>query len=754
MQLSGRRVVAPAAALLPLAALVWLLLRAPDVAAGATPTTSWQWVPALGLDLTLRLDPLSWLLAVLVTGVGTLVLLYCRDYFADEPRAGTRTTVLLVAFAASMLLLVLADSVVVLYVGWELTTVCSFLLIGGAGRRAEERRAAVRAVVVTAGPGFAMLLGLLLLAEAAGTTRISAMVADPPSGGAVPVAVVLVLAGALAKCAQVPFHPWLPEAMVAPTPVSAYLHAAAMVKAGVYLVARFAPGFAEEPVWRPLVLGLGLATMLLGGWRALAQTDLKRLLAYGTLAQLGLLVVLVGAGSRTAALAGLTLLLAHACFKATLFTVVGIVDHRAGTRDLRELSGLARSAPVLLGASVLACASMVGLPPTVGYLAKETALEAFLEPGPGHTWVLVGVVLGTVLTVAYTVRFLRGAFGGGGPATGLEPASPWFALAPVVLALAGVLLGLVPTRLDHLLGRSADQLPGPTFHLALWHGVGPALLLSVLTLVLGAALPALLRRALGSGPRATSRTTAAQDRLAAAVLAGSARATHRTHARPLPQHLAVTALALALLVGLPLLPLLDRAPVRAWDSPWQAGLAAAVVVSLLAAVLVRERLAAAVVVSCVGFLVAGLFAVQGAPDLALAQLLVETVTFVVLVLVVRRTRGRLPRTGGAEGAARAAVSVVFGAAMAAATYVVSTRHAPSRAMEGYLEKSSEEGGPNAVNVIITEFRSLDTVGEVSVLVVAATAVASLVLASTRMGGSPRPDRTTDGTSEREEATRG
>lgn len=736
-------------ALAPAAAFGWLASVTPDVLAGRPREASLDWAPALGLEIALRLDGLALLLGLVVTGVGALVLLYAIPYFAERETGLARTTAVLTLFAGAMLALVLADNVLALYVAWELTTVCSFLLIGDGGRDAEHRSAALRALLVTTGAGFALLLGLLLLGDAAGTYRLSGVVAAPPTGTQAGVAVVLILVGALAKSAQVPFHPWLPAAMAAPTPVSAYLHAAAMVKAGVYLVARLAPALTEVLPWRPIVLAIGVATMLLGGWRAMFQTDLKRLLAYGTIAQLGFLIVLVGAGTRTAALAGATMLLAHALFKSTLFLVVGIIDHETGTRDLRELSGVGRRAPWLAAVAGLAALSMAGLPPTVGYLGKEAAFEAFVEPGPGHTWVLAGIVAGSALTVAYTLRFLWGAFAdrpGVEDAPEHRPATGFLA-APAALAAAGVATGLLPSAVDALARGHADAYPNVyDYSLALWKGVSPPLLLSLLTLVLGTALHlarhrvATARAALPAVPDARR----GQDLLAGAVLRGAGWITDRTQRGSLPGYLLLILLAVALGPGTVLLVRVGVPDdIRRWDTPAQALTGIAVAVAVAGVVTARRRLTAALLLSAAGYLVAVLFVLHGASDLALTQVLVETLTLLVFVLVIRR----MPQETHPRPAPRrplyAAVAVLVGAFATLATLAAGARYTPSRAIEGYFDEAVEAGGPNVVNVIITEFRALDTLGEVTVLAIAATGVASLVLVSTRLGRARRdpPDAT-------------
>jgi multicomponent Na+:H+ antiporter subunit A len=730
-------------ALAPAASFTWLATVAPDVLAGQPREAVHTWAPALALEVPLVLDGLSLLLALVVTGIGMLVLLYGVPYFAGRERGMARTTAVLVLFAGAMLGLVLAGNVLALYVAWELTTVCSFLLIGDEGRDAEHRSAALRALLVTTGAGFALLFGLLLLGEAAGTYRLSEIVAAPPTGAQAGVAAVLVLIGALAKAAQVPFHSWLPTAMVAPTPVSAYLHAAAMVKAGIYLVARLAPALAEVLPWRPVVLAVGVATMLLGGWRALGQTDLKRLLAYGTIAQLGFLLVLVGAGTRTAALAGATMLLAHALFKATLFLVAGVIDHETGTRDLRELTGVRHRAPGLTVVAVLASLSMVGLPPTIGYLGKEAAFEAFVEPGPGHGWVLAGIVAGSVLTVAYTLRFLWGAFADRPDVEQrLEhrPA-PGFLAPAAVLALGGVVAGLLPSAVDALARGHAETYPlEHSYHLALWHGISPPLLLSLLTLVLGTALH--LGRdwvpALGAALPRAPEAGHLQDRLVAMLLAGSRTLTRHTQVGSLPSYLMAVLLAVSLGPGGVLLVRVGLPDgLRTWDTPAQAMAGVGILLAVAGVVVIHHRITAVLVLSSVGYLVALLFLLHGAPDLALTQVLVETLTLLVFVLVIRRMPAEVRRPPQPLRVARVAVALLMGAFATLATLVVGVRHAPSRAMEGYFEKAPEVGGPNVANVIISEFRSLDTLGEVTVLAVAATGVASLVLVSSRISGTRR-----------------
>jgi multicomponent Na+:H+ antiporter subunit A len=744
-----------ALALVPAAAFVWVLSRLGPVLAGEEVRETVPWVPALQLDVALRLDALALTFAAIVTGVGALVLVYCARYFAPGEEGTGRFAGCLTAFAGSMLGLVLADDLFLLYVFWELTTVFSFLLIGGSGRRLAARRAASQALVLTTAGGLAMLVGLILIGQASGSFLLSEVVADPGSGPAMTAGAALVLVGAVTKSALVPFHFWLPAAMEAPTPVSAYLHAAAMVKAGVYLVARLAPGLADVPGWRPVVLGLGVATMLVGGYRALRQKDLKLLLAFGTVSQLGFLVTLVGGGSRELAAAGLVMTLAHALFKSTLFLTVGVVDHATGTRDLRRLSGLGRRLPLLAVIGSAAAASMAGLPPMLGFVGKEAAFAALWDDGlPDRTAaavVLTGLVAGSVLTAAYTARFVWGAFARkpGHDDTELQhPPEPLFLAAPAVLALAGLVLGPASPLLEPLVAGYADTLPllaPEPAHLGLWHGWQPALALSALSIAGGAALFAVrgwvarLQGRLAVGASADEgywNVVQAVDRLAVLV-------TGTTQRGSLPAYLGTILVTLLALSGTLLL---TRAPWpaewRAWDTPVQAVVGIVVVTAAALTLRIRQRLSAVLVVGVTGYGIAVVFALQGAPDLALTQFLVETLTLVVFVLVLRKlpkdiTERHRPR----ERAVRGVIAVAVGAFMAAVGPVALSARTATPVSEAWPGPAYDfGGGKNVVNVTLVDIRAWDTLGEISLLVVAATGVASLVFLRGRTGGVDRVTR--------------
>ena len=748
----GRRAFFVLAAV-PGAALVWALRHTGAVLDGRGPEQVVEWVSHLGMSLSFRLDTLSWLMVILVSGIGALVLVYSAGYFSARATGLGRFAGVLVGFAGSMLGLVTTDNLLLLYVFWELTTVTSYVLIGHYADRKASRRAAMEAIIVTTAGGLAMLVGVILLGTAAGTYRISEVVAAPPSGTSVTVAVVLLLVGAVSKSALVPFHFWLPAAMAAPTPVSAYLHAAAMVKAGVYLVARLAPGFAHLDAWRVIVIGVGSWTLVHGGYRALRQYDLKLLLAFGTVSQLGLLVLLVGLGNRAAALAGLAMIGAHAMFKAALFLTVGVVDAATGTRDIRRLSGVGRALPMTATVAALATASMIGLPPLAGYVAKEAALEALLHDAgtPIGLVVVVAVVLGSALTVAYGLRFWWGAFGPARPGNiplgedGVrEPPvtvtrPPRGLLGPAaVLAVLGLVVGLVPHLWEQLLDPHAATYSGDAGGLALWVGLTPALVATAVVLVAGGL--AFLGRvrverwqdrvpSWADADLGYRRMMRRLDDLAADV-------TGATQRGSLPFYLGVILVVLVVMVGGALATgTATFGDLRAWDTPAQVAAGGLSAGAAVLAARARRRLKAVVLAGISGYGIAALFMLHGAPDLALTQVLVETITLVVLVLVLRRLPAYFsvrPLTGSRW--VRLAIGLAVGLSIGALALLAPGSRTSAPVSADFAEEAyGFGGGRNIVNVTLVDIRAWDTMGEISVLLVAATGVASLVFLRRRSG---------------------
>ncbi|MGK2902785.1 MAG: Na+/H+ antiporter subunit A [Mycobacterium sp.] len=750
-------------ALVPLGSLVWVGLNWPgdtDV-----PTVHIPWIPELAMDITLRFDALSAIMSVLVLAIGALVLFYCGEYFHHhEGRIEKRLPSFaaeLVAFSGAMFGLVVSDNMLLLYIFWETTTVLSFLLVGHYAERATSRRAATQALLVTTFGGLAMLVGIIVLGNLSGTYLLSELVAAPPTGLAATIAIALILVGALSKSAIVPMHFWLPGAMAAPTPVSAYLHAAAMVKAGVYLVARMTPGFADTPLWRPMVVGLGLLTMLLAGWRAVREYDLKLILAFGTVSQLGLITIMVGSGGPDMMLAGLAMLCAHAMFKAALFMVVGVIDHATGTRDIRKLAGLGRRHRPLLFIALGATASMAALPPFFGFVAKEADLETVLHSQALGGWapvVLAGIALGSVFTTIYSLRFLWGAFAGKGldapsvRVTAMHRPPLNFLLPPGILAAAGLAFGLWPAGLDAVLDAYAETIPGGSgYHLALWHGFSLPLLLSVLILTVGTCVffgrNRLPRSQSGFIPLGNA------DRIYDEVMRGldvlAVRLTAQTQRGSLP---ATQSVILCTLVLLPIAALTlgartraDLAPKMAlWDSPLHVVAGLVVLAAAVGATMMRNRLAAVLLVGVTGYGCGAIFAFHGAPDLALTQFLVETLLLVIFVLVLRTLPAEADRSNiNRSRLPRAALSLAVGAAVTTLTVFAMAARDTRPIAELLPEAAYYRGhGANTVNVLLVDIRAWDTLGELSVLVVAATGVASMVFRNRRFGSAPRVPQAT------------
>ncbi|WP_150239472.1 DUF4040 family protein [Nocardiopsis quinghaiensis] len=726
----GRETGWPVAAVLALLTGLVLARGRQVLVEGQVLEAALPWMPAIGVGLHLRMDGLAWLFCVIVLGAGALVLVYSARYLPPGRQGGFYF--LMGAFTLAMTGLVLADDIVLLYVFWELTTICSFALIGLPGPKAG--RPAVRTFLLTTAGGLALLTAVMLLWVRTGTTRLSEILADTSwtqdPGFAVAVASLVVLA-VLTKSAQFPFHYWLPDAMVASTPVSAYLHAAAMVKAGVYLAMRFSPAFGDLAVWNAALICFGLATAVIGAVFALQKDDLKELVAYSTISQLGFLVAVVGVGTPLALIAAAVHVLAHSLFKSALFMAVGILDHQAGAKEVSELSGLRRAMPVTTALSALAALSMAGVPPLLGFVSKEKLFEAFLE-APGPAW--AGPVAGTVavvaasLTFAYAFRFVYPVFTGRGPRTpgrdAPEEAPRLFLAAPVIASAGGLALGLAVPLLNPVAGAAASDAAhaGTEAHLALWHGLTPSLGMSVASLLLGAFLA--WRTASGAvlaGRRLFPvQGTTVFERLYSGVTTAGERIGDLTRTDTPTRHLAAPIVLVVLLAVAVFTADLDygvRPESVSHPQDWV--LVALFTAAVAAAVLTRSRLAALALVGVAGFGTALWFLLLGALDLALTQLLVEILTVVIAVLVLRRLPREFHRVPRARRAVFAAVAVATGTAAGLGAYVFTGRRELSSVAEYFLSNAPEEtGGTNVVNTILVDYRPMDTLGELTVLSVA------------------------------------
>lgn len=748
--------------IVPAGAFFWFAGHLAAVSAGAPLIEATPWVPTLGIELAFRLDGLSLLFALLITGIGALIVVYSGGYLDGHHHQG-RFLAFLLAFMGAMLGLVLADDIIALFVFWELTSVTSFLLIGFNHSDAASRRSAVQALLVTAFGGLALLAGLILMGVATNAYSLSAIAAsgaDLRTHDLYGPILVLILLGAFTKSAQVPFHFWLPNAMDAPTPVSAFLHSATMVKAGVYLLARMNPTLGGTDAWTLTLVVAGTATALWGGLAALRQTDLKKILAYTTLMALGTLTMLVGLGTEYAIKAFAVFLLAHSLYKGALFMGAGAVDHGSGTREIGALSGLRRAMPVTGAAMALAALSMAGLPPFFGFIGKEFMYEGMLQAGVLGVWVAVAMVLANATMLgAAGIAVWRPFMGTPSPAAEqAHEGGPALLAGPVALAALGLGLGLgaIPAAglgegLMGAVAASAAGRPAPV-DLYLWHGLTPALGLSVVTIALGLGLAVkagAVARAL-DGLAAASRVDFDRDwdRLLSGLDRLAIGITGLMQTGRLRDYMAWTFAAIAGALGATIMvrgglvaPTLPKMP-----DPLGLLTAALMVIGTVATLLARSRMAAIVALSIVGLSVALFFLIYSAPDVGITQLMVETLTVIIIVLVL----ARLPTPRLAEAAIRAGrvrdatIAVAMGAVTTAVLLAVGSVGFEPDLSRYFAEKSYLEGfGRNVVNVILVDFRAFDTLGEITVVAVAGLGVLALLKARDPDPMAPPPARETD-----------
>lgn len=703
---------------------------------GAISEWVYPWAPTVGISLTLRLDGLSLMFTGLIAGVGALIVLFAGAYLKGNPRLGYFVALIL-AFMGSMLGLVLAGDVLTLFVFWELTSVCSFLLIGFDNTRRRARRSALQALAVTGGGGLALLVGLIWLSQLAGSTELSSILAEGDrirSHAAYVPVLVLVLLGAFTKSAQFPFHFWLPNAMEAPTPVSAYLHSATMVKAGVYLLARLYPALAGTELWSTVLVSFGGITFVLGAALALAKTDLKQILAQTTVSSLGLLVMLLGLGTDKAVKAAMTYLLAHALFKGALFMVAGGVDHEAGTRELTKLRGLRKTMPITATAAGLAAFSMAGLPPFAGFLAKEVAYAATLANGWSVT--LLSVVGNTFMMGAALAAGIRPFFGE--PSENAQkahegPVHLW--LGAAILALLSLGAGLLAHLTGHwVLSPAASDVAGSPIEvdLHLWHGLSPPLFASLVTMTLGALVFWQLDRVQATIQAVLTRLPtfdAIYDRSLDWVI-GAAQAISRfAHTQVLRYSMHVLAVLVAVAIAVTALSFGVNFPVPTFENAdfQVGGIATLALASAFVIVFFSSRLNAILAMGVLGLAVALTFMLFGGPDLAFTQLMVETLSVVVLALVLTHlpVDGQDPRRLS-RMIADAVLAVTIGAVTTLTLWAITAQPFDANLSDFYSKQSYVEAhGRNIVNVILVDFRAVDTLGEI--MVVMSTGVAVLAL---------------------------
>ncbi|PSP88444.1 Na+/H+ antiporter subunit A [Halobacteriales archaeon QS_4_69_34] len=761
--------VADAAAALALVCFGLLLTQA-----GRTGTVAVPWIPALDVSFVLYLDGLSLLIALLATGVGVLIFTYSGGYMPGEP-GQARYYATLLAFMGAMVGIALAADLVVLFVFWEITSVASFGLVGHYRETASAQRAARKALLVTVAGGLFMLVGFLLLRWASGNVletatftlvgtegsmiaNAEAMRAGLREAGLFTPALALVVVGAAAKSAQVPLHFWLPDAMEAPTPVSAFLHSATMVKAGVYLLGRVRPLFLPSEVapleseWVLLVATLGLVTMTVTAVLAVGATDVKQLLAYSTASHLGLITAGFGFANHLGAEAGAFHVLNHALFKATLFLVAGIVAHEAGTRAIDELGGLRRDMPLVALVTAIAALGMAGVPPFNGFYSKELLFEAAYEAAHeagGIAWLFPALaVFGSVFTFLYSIRFLMLFFGEKPELLGEVHAPPYAMLAPpVVLAGLAAVVGASPQlAVDAIVGPAfGSAVPGPPEHAMSVHlptAVTPPLVMSAIAILGGTAAYPFYGR-LHVGVRRLAAGPVSADRAYRTLVGGTERASHTLLARTQSGQLRTYATwVIATTVALALAGYLAAGVVL---PPFTGiGLAAPTVVVLAVAVVgvlavgrAPSHVAGVLTLSILGFMIAVFYVLAGAPDLALTQLVVETLVLVVFLLVL----DKLPAFYGDPDRSRAlrdgALALVVGGTVSV-TVLLATAATPGSPISSYFAERAPVpgehgtiitdfgGGSNIVNVILVDFRAFDTMGEISVVAMAALSVLTLL----------------------------
>ncbi len=740
----GRLACSLATAAAPLLALGILLWLAPRVFAGELLLVSQPWLTQLGFNLSLRLDGLALLFALLILGIGLLVILYARYYLSEREAIG-RFFAYLLLFMGAMLGVVLSENLLLLLTFWELTSLSSFLLIGFWGARSDARKGARMALAVTGGGGLALLAGILLIGHIVGSFELSVVLAAGEQIRAhalYPLALVLVLLGAFTKSAQFPFHFWLPHAMAAPTPVSAYLHSATMVKAGVFLLARLYPALADSELWFYLVSLTGLTTLLVGAGMALFQHDLKGLLAFSTISHLGLIVLLLGLNTPLSNVAAVFHIINHATFKASLFMAAGIIDHETGSRDMRRINGMWKYLPHTAVLAMVASSAMAGVPLLNGFLSKEMFFGETLQQHllGSFSWVIpAAATLAGVFSVAYSLRFIHDVFFNGEPINlpkypPHEP--PRYMKIPVeILVFLCLLVGMLPAyTVAPLLAVAAKASLGgvlPEYSLAIWHGFNLPLAMSCVALV-GGILVYVGRQPLfrwyAGLPEVDARMIF--ERQVQNLVRLATWLTGRLENGSLQRYLSFLLIAALVLVASALAPLPQLTGSRGLsplDGITTLGLLVLAASGLLTAVFHRQRLVALLILGVGGMLVALAFARFSAPDLALTQLVVEVVTIILLMLALFYLPSRTPsESSSLRGLRDVVVAGGCGVMVALLVYVVLTRPYAGLAPFFLANSVSGGGGTNVVNVILVDFRGFDTLGEITVLAIAAVGILAML----------------------------
>ncbi|TAA47410.1 monovalent cation/H+ antiporter subunit A [Corallincola spongiicola] len=743
----GRNACATATAVLPACSLALVLMAAPNVFDGVVIQQQLSWIPALNLDLSFHLDGLGFLFSLLILGIGLLVILYARYYLSEKEAVG-RFYSYLIMFMTAMLGVVLSSNLIQLWFFWELTSVSSFLLISFWGHNTDARKGARMALAITGAGGLALLAGLLLIGNLVGSYDLRAVLDSGDiirNSSLYPVILLLVLGGAFTKSAQFPFHFWLPHAMAAPTPVSAYLHSATMVKAGVFLLARFYPVLADTELWFLIVTLTGLSTLLMGAYIALFKHDLKGLLAYSTISHLGLITLLFGLNTELAAIAAVFHIINHAVFKASLFMAAGIIDHECGTRDMRVINGLWKYMPITATLAMVAAASMAGIPLLNGFLSKEMFFAETLHQSTlgALSWLIpVLATVGGALAVAYSLRFIHDVFFNGEPKEipkkPHEP--PRYMRVPVeILVAICLLVGIFPQwTVGPLLDAASMAVlnaPLPQFDLALWHGINLPLMMSLVAVVAGSTLYYHRRnlfRFQAQFPEVDAKVVF--HNVVNGIMLSARKLNAKLENGSLQRYAFLLLLFALLLAGAPLLSLdlSSYAETTPPDGVFITGTVLLMLGSIMTVLWSHKRIVALLMLSLVGVIVSVAFAYLSAPDLALTQLSVEVVTIILLLLALffLPQESLMDRTKPSHIVRDLSLATLIGSVVGTISYALLTQPLDSISTFFLENSKSGGGGTNVVNVILVDFRGFDTMGEIAVLGIAALGIYKLLAGMT------------------------
>ncbi|SFB92088.1 monovalent cation/H+ antiporter subunit A [Pseudoalteromonas denitrificans] len=739
----NRTVSAWLTAIMPAIALAIAIYYTPAIFSGETLLYSLEWLPAIGISLSFRLDGLALLFVFMILGIGLLVILYAR-YYLSENDSMAKFYAFLMLFMTAMLGIVLSNNILQLWVFWELTSVSSFLLISFWWHQSSARKGARMALAVTGAGGLALLAGLIMLGNIVGSYDLSVVLQSGDlikSHALYPVTLVLILLGAFTKSAQFPFHFWLPHAMSAPTPVSAYLHSATMVKAGIFLLARFYPALAGTELWF-LIVGLtGLATLLLGAYIALFKHDLKGLLAYSTISHLGLITLLLGLDTQLAAVAAIFHIINHAIFKASLFMAAGIIDHESGTRDMRKLNGLFKFMPYTATLAMVASASMAGVPLLNGFLSKEMFFAETLHQQVlgSMSWLIpVLATLAGVFAVAYSARFIHDVFFNGKPIglTKMPHEPPRYMRVPVeILVALCIIVGVVPNFVvDGILTSASIAVVGhalPEYNLAIWHGFNLPLLMSFIAVVLGLFVYTQRKHFFQFQASLPSIDAKAWFELwVQTSVKFSSKFINSIENGSLQRYIFLFLLSVLVLAGLPLFDMIQLAGSESLMpiSPQNAVGAGLLIAGALATIIWhRVRIVSLISISIVGLMVSVAFTRFSAPDLALTQLIVEVVTVILLMLALFFLPQKTPKESSSPRILRdLAIASSIGVVVGSICYAMLTRPLSSISDFFLANAKTGGGGTNVVNVILVDFRGFDTLGEITVLGIAALGIYKLL----------------------------